>query len=325
MLQLIRYTSAAVQAGQQNEKFTKQKNEGGVMKLFRIFIFAAILLLAVTIWAGVPEQINFQGILADSGGTPLDDTTVSVDFRIYDALVGGSTLWAETLNVTTDDQGRFSLTLGAVNPIQNSIFNDSTRFLGVKVESDLELVPRTRLVSVAYAHRVSPLNGNKGLEITVDSTLTIPTGKVGVGLSNPLNTLTLPSNGSFTSTGLFPGILMGTSEGQTVQIIIGRDESHFVQLAFEDEFFGQSARLLLEGNHPLRIISGVTITLSTNSIDRIHISNAGDVGIGTSSPQGALDVSSTTGALIVPRITTAQRDALTAVNGMLIYHTTPDT
>jgi len=45
------------------------------------------------------------------------------------------------------------------------------------------------------------------------------------------------------------------------------------------------------------------------------------VGIGTSSPQGALDVVSTTGALIVPRMTTAQRDALTAINGMIIYNT----
>lgn len=48
----------------------------------------------------------------------------------------------------------------------------------------------------------------------------------------------------------------------------------------------------------------------------------GDVGIGTTNPQGAMDVSSTTGALIVPRMTTAQRNALTPVNGMIIYNTT---
>ena len=49
---------------------------------------------------------------------------------------------------------------------------------------------------------------------------------------------------------------------------------------------------------------------------------SGGIGIGTTSPQGALDVSSTTGAFIVPRMTTAQRDALTPVNGMIIYNTT---
>jgi len=47
----------------------------------------------------------------------------------------------------------------------------------------------------------------------------------------------------------------------------------------------------------------------------------GKVGIGTSSPQGALDVVSTTGAFIVPRMTTTQRNALTPVNGMIIYNT----
>lgn len=37
---------------------------------------------------------------------------------------------------------------------------------------------------------------------------------------------------------------------------------------------------------------------------------------------GSLDVATTTGAFIVPRMTTTQRDALTAVNGMIIYNTT---
>jgi hypothetical protein len=46
------------------------------------------------------------------------------------------------------------------------------------------------------------------------------------------------------------------------------------------------------------------------------------VGIGTTNPQGALDVSSTTGALIVPRMTTTERNALTPINGMIIYNTT---
>jgi hypothetical protein len=48
------------------------------------------------------------------------------------------------------------------------------------------------------------------------------------------------------------------------------------------------------------------------------------VGIGTTSPASSalLDLSSTTGALLLPHMTTAQRNALTAVNGMIIYNTT---
>jgi hypothetical protein len=50
------------------------------------------------------------------------------------------------------------------------------------------------------------------------------------------------------------------------------------------------------------------------------VTSDGKVGIGTANPQGALDIYSTTGALIVPRMTTTERDAMTAVNGMIIYN-----
>ena len=52
--------------------------------------------------------------------------------------------------------------------------------------------------------------------------------------------------------------------------------------------------------------------------------NGGNVGIGTTTPatSAKLDIDSTTGAVLLPRMTTAQRDALTAVNGMIIYNST---
>jgi len=56
--------------------------------------------------------------------------------------------------------------------------------------------------------------------------------------------------------------------------------------------------------------------------DRMVIKSSGHVGVGTTDPEGALDVNSTSGGLIVPRMTTAQRNALTPVNGMIIYNTT---
>lgn len=50
----------------------------------------------------------------------------------------------------------------------------------------------------------------------------------------------------------------------------------------------------------------------------------GSVGIGTANPNtsAALDVTSTTGGVLVPRLTTAQRNAIaTPANGLLIYNT----
>ena len=70
------------------------------------------------------------------------------------------------------------------------------------------------------------------------------------------------------------------------------------------------------------------LAVGTNYLDASTVTVADDqlivegkVGIGNTDPQGALDITSTTGALIVPRMSTAQRDALSASNGMIVYNT----
>ena len=63
----------------------------------------------------------------------------------------------------------------------------------------------------------------------------------------------------------------------------------------------------------------------TAPTERMRITAAGAVGIGTTrNSNSILDLSSTTGALLLPRMTEAQRDNLTAVNGMIIYNSTTD-
>jgi hypothetical protein len=52
--------------------------------------------------------------------------------------------------------------------------------------------------------------------------------------------------------------------------------------------------------------------------------DAVNVGIGTTTPSGVLDVVSTTGALIVPRMTTAQMNNLPLIKGSIIYNTDDD-
>ncbi len=60
-----------------------------------------------------------------------------------------------------------------------------------------------------------------------------------------------------------------------------------------------------------------------NSADNtiMVVEDDGDVGIGTITPQGKLDLISTTGALIVPRMTTTERAGLPIVSGSIIYNT----
>ncbi len=61
---------------------------------------------------------------------------------------------------------------------------------------------------------------------------------------------------------------------------------------------------------------------SALSSGSIYNAPTGNVGIGTTDPKGVLDLSSTSGAFIVPRMNTTERDALTSVAGSIIFNTT---
>jgi len=95
---------------------------------------------------------------------------------------------------------------------------------------------------------------------------------------------------------------------------------------------GGTGNLLLNGSDSRFIIDGTTIIDNTRALTNIATFRQtesandnyflGNVGIGTITPavSALLDLTSTTGALLLTRMTTAQRNALTAVNGMIIYN-----
>ncbi|RME24783.1 MAG: hypothetical protein D6800_08325 [Candidatus Zixiibacteriota bacterium] len=116
-------------------------------------LFVALMLstaiAANTYAASVPELINYQGELLDAGGQPVNGVK-NITFTIYDDAVSGTAQWTETQSVTVSG-GRFNVLLGSVNPVSASVFSGPDRFLGVRVEGDPEMTPRSRVGSVAYA------------------------------------------------------------------------------------------------------------------------------------------------------------------------------
>ena len=61
--------------------------------------------------------------------------------------------------------------------------------------------------------------------------------------------------------------------------------------------------------------------ISTDTKSFIVANSSGNVGIGTTSPNASaiLELSSTTKALLLPRMTGAQAEAITGVDGLVIY------
>ncbi len=107
---------------------------------------------AAIAYAAIPHLINYQGRLTNAAKIPLTGT-YSMTFTVYDALSGGNSLWTETNASVVVSNGIYSVQLGSVETISESVFSagDST-YLEVKV-GDETLSSRTRDSGTPYSIR----------------------------------------------------------------------------------------------------------------------------------------------------------------------------
>lgn len=157
----------------------------------------SIAVLLASVFAGgaiaaVPQVMNYQGILKNAGGAPVADGSHNVTFRLYNTEAGGSPIWEESRSVTTES-GLFTVLLGSLVPVNEAHFV-SDAFLGIEVESDGELTPRTKIASVGYAFRAAnsdKLDGYDASELrSTPPGATSFTAFVGIGASQTMTLFT---------------------------------------------------------------------------------------------------------------------------------------
>ena len=119
--------------------------------LFKILALIAVFFIHLAVSAQVPQLINYQARLTDvATGLPVDDGEYAITFSFYETSTGGSALWTESQSVQSTN-GIYSVLLGSINPLDVSLFSGATRYLGITVGSDPEMMPRKQMVSVPYA------------------------------------------------------------------------------------------------------------------------------------------------------------------------------
>ncbi|MBN1894864.1 tail fiber domain-containing protein [bacterium] len=123
---------------------------------------AGLILIAGLAAGTIPQLINYQGVLNDSEGNPVNGNQ-TIEFLLYDVETEGIAVWSETQEVIVTD-GLFNVLLGYVEPIPYPVFDSTFVYLALKVGADEEMTPRQRLVSVGYAFRANRADslGNSG-------------------------------------------------------------------------------------------------------------------------------------------------------------------
>lgn len=127
-------------------------------RLYLPIVFITILFSSGISGNDVPRTINYQGQLSDDTGEPVTNTSPGVQmvFTIWNhpyAADLSNRRWTSGPQLVPVEEGIFNYHLGMHVNLPDSIFaKDTLNWLGIKIGTDPEITPRTRLASVPYAY-----------------------------------------------------------------------------------------------------------------------------------------------------------------------------
>ncbi|MFH1892915.1 MAG: tail fiber domain-containing protein [Candidatus Zixiibacteriota bacterium] len=159
-------------------------------RILIVTLMLTILSASIAV-ADAPQLINYQGRLMNAQRAPMD-TTVGILFAIYNDSTATESLWSELHESVLIRNGLFTVILGSLSPLSDTVFLDTSRYLGITMGGDGELSPRTRLVTAPFSHRVSTVDGATGGTIT--SSVSVGSGHNNTGS----NSLVAGSNNTVT-------------------------------------------------------------------------------------------------------------------------------
>ena len=114
-------------------------------------IVRSLLAIAQIVSAEVPDYIDYQGRLTDSGSDPYTGSKL-IKFKIYGSPSGDDSLWSSAYRAVQINDGLFNVKLGEVVALPEGLFTgDDPRYLGITIDTDAEITPRTQFITVPYA------------------------------------------------------------------------------------------------------------------------------------------------------------------------------
>jgi len=236
-----------------------------------------------------PRLIPFQAYLTDTAGRPVDGTTHTLTFNIYDDPTQGSPLWSETHSDVPVTKGLVNVLLGSQPPFAPLPRFDAPRYVGVKVDGGLELVPRQQIIPAIYA-----ADSDRAKQLvnpaTLDPAVTVGSnGNVGIGTTAPDRDTLLDVRGTSTYAE-FIGV--SNSDGGT-SISLGAYGTQANMFHFSNPPVSGASTSALASTHDLVLHTGAgknTYIGAGQDLIMTAVGSTGNVGIGTKNPESKLHV-----------------------------------
>ncbi len=195
-----------------------------ICKRLTITAGMCLAIAATSIFAATPNTINYQGRLTDAAGDPVADGGNLIKFVIYDAALGGASLWSSGFQNVATVNGLFTYDLGSNVALPDGLFTDTGRYLGITVGIDPEISPRSQLETSAYAYHALRADTALFAESMVGVTQIFDIGEsIITGFLNVLGTdsINCPADGF---------VMMNMSMGMNANHLNGNEDVLFVFL-----------------------------------------------------------------------------------------------
>ncbi len=185
--------------------------------------------------------LSFQGRLTDSLQNPIT-TSTAMQFRLFNVITGGSSLWSSgSCSITPDQDGIFNAGLGddCGLEIGSAVFSENPAiFLEVQIGSET-LTPRQPIRTVGYAINSETLQGFPPADPAMPNNVLIlnNSGDLNIGSTSPNITSTV---GTFTLEGV--AMTLQTAAASNGDITLAPDGTGTVNISSELEVAG-SVRL----------------------------------------------------------------------------------
>jgi len=117
----------------------------------RLLILLVAFLAVNVVFSQSPNQFKYQAVLRDASGNIIALQTKAVVIDILEGSISGPNIFSETQNVTTTAQGIINLNIGSVNTTGLATINWATNTYFIKITVGGIEMGTSQLLSVPYA------------------------------------------------------------------------------------------------------------------------------------------------------------------------------
>ncbi|MBC8489700.1 MAG: hypothetical protein H8D45_27080 [Bacteroidetes bacterium] len=255
----------------------------------KLFLTVTALLCALILYTQPPQAFKYQAVVRDNSGEILQNQAVGIRISIHDITSGGTIIYQETFNETTNQFGLVNLDIGTGVPTIGTFasidWSANSKFIETEVDpsggSTYVSVGISELQSVPYAlysdrSKDAPWE-NSGNDIYYDN------GNVGIGTSSPVYKLQVadPTIGGYVESGVSTDDAAGAIAAYSSTF--PAPFTHFAGRVslWSSAFTATGLDLRADGSSSdIRFYSGGLFPVN----ERMRITSAGNVGIGITYP-----------------------------------------